>query len=271
MENIWKAILFGIVEGITEWLPISSTGHLLLLERLFPMDASPEFFSLFLVVVQLFSVFAVFLLYLRRLIPSRKDSRETNKGKGRLWLLILIGTLPAALLGFLLDDLVEGVLSSPIVVASTLILYGVVFLFSNKMEKRKQYYSAEDISFSSSLKIGCFQALSLIPGTSRSGATILGGLFTGCSRTAASDFSFLLSLPVMAGASLLRTVKFFLGGDLLTHAETSILFVGGIVSFLVSTVAVKCFTDYMKKHSLRSFGVYRILLGMTVLFISLLR
>ncbi len=242
---------------------------MLLLDLFLPINTSPEFFSLFLVIVQLFSALAVLNLYTRRLLPLRGEGKQAREVKAHLWLLVFVGTLPAAIVGFFLDELVETVLSSALVIAVALIAYGIVFLFSHKFRKNPIYSSAEDLSVKSSLKIGLFQVLSLIPGTSRSGATIMGGIVSGCTHAAASDFAFLLSLPVMAGASLLRAVKFFLSGDHLTTEELLMLLLGGLTAFLVSTLAVRFFTDFMKKHSLRAFGIYRILLGIAVLFFSL--
>jgi len=263
LPEILKAVLLGVIQGITEWLPVSSTGHMILFDAFLPMNASSEFRSLFLVAVQLFSVLAVLFQYKERLF-SRKGQGEE---KGRLWLRIVIGAFPAAVVGLFLDEFIEGYLYTPIVVAAMLILYGIVLLLVEKTCKSKTKKEAEDLEVSTILKIGCFQTLALVPGTSRSGATIAGGMLSGVDRSLATEFSFLLSIPVMLGASALRIGKYFLSGDRLVFDEWIFLFVGGFTAFLVSLLTVRFLTAFVKKHSFFSFAVYRILLGIILLFL----
>ena len=263
MPEILKAVLLGVIQGITEWLPVSSTGHMILFDAFMPMNASSEFRSLFLVVVQLFSVFAVLFQYKERLFLGKSGAKE----KGRLWLRILVGALPAAVVGLFLDDLIEGLLYTPLVVALMLVLYGFVLLFVEKIKKNETKIKAEDLSMTAVLKIGCFQTLALIPGTSRSGATISGGLISGVDRSLATEFSFLLSVPVMLGASALRIGKYFLSGDCLIADEWIFLFVGGVTAFFVSLLTVRFLTAFVRRHSFFIFAVYRILLGIILLFL----
>lgn len=263
LPEILKAVLLGVVQGITEWLPVSSTGHMILFDAFAPMNASNEFRSLFLVVVQLFSVFAVLLQYKERLFWGKQGKRE----KGRLWLRIFIGALPAAVAGVLLDDFIETQLYTPFVVAIMLILYGIILLLVEKIKKRDTKTKAEEIKISTAIKIGCFQTLALIPGTSRSGATIAGGMLCGVDRSLATEFSFLLSIPVMLGASALRIGKYFLSGDRLIFDEWLFLFVGGITAFFVSLLTVRFLSAFVKRHSFLVFAVYRILLGIILLFL----
>ena len=271
MRETIKALLLGLLQGITEWLPVSSTGHMLLFNTFFPMDVSEEFLSLFLVVIQLFSVFAVVLYYRRRLFPPMRGKTKAEKKKYvHLCRNILIGILPAAVAGFFLDDLIERVCYRPEIIASALILFGVIFLFLDKKSKKPLYTSAEDLSAGSSFLVGIFQTMALIPGVSRSGATMVGGIQAGATRETAAEFSFFLSIPVMIGASGLRAVKYFLTGDRLTTQEIFLLAVGGITAFLVSLVTVRFLLDFVKKHGFFAFGVYRILLGFLVFILFLL-
>ena len=263
MTEILKAVLLGVIQGVTEWLPVSSTGHMILFDAFLPMQASTEFRSLFLVVIQLFSVLAVVCVYRRRLLPKKKGSGD----RFRLWKRILVAALPAAILGMLLDDLIEETFYTPFMVSLMLIIYGVIFLLIEKRSKNSKFFEAEDIDTKASLKIGAFQALSLIPGTSRSGATVIGGLLAGADRPVATEFSFFLAIPIMLGASALRIVKYFASGDLLTGEEWLFLLVGGITAFLVSLVTVRFLSDFVKRHSFRVFGIYRILLGIILLIL----
>ena len=235
MPEILKAVLLGVIQGITEWLPVSSTGHMILFDAFVPMNASSEFRSLFLVVVQLFSVLAVIMQYKERLFVGKGSLKEKKK----LWGRILVGAFPAAAVGLLLDDLIEGYLYTPLVVSVMLVLYGIILLIFEKSNKYTKKTKAEDLEMSTALKIGCFQTLALIPGTSRSGATIAGGMISGVDRTLATEFSFLLSIPVMLGASALRLGKFFLSGDGLIPDEWMFLIVGGLTAFFVSLLTVR--------------------------------
>lgn len=266
--EILKAILLGIVEGITEWLPVSSTGHMILLDELISLRVSDGFREMLLVVIQLGAILAVPVLFWDRLFPfSRKKTNSERKAIYSLWLKVIVGVIPAAVLGFLLDDFLDAHLYNFVIVAIALAVYGVAFILVERLKKGSapRIESVYDLSYRDALTIGAFQCLSLIPGTSRSGSTILGGLLTGVSRTAASEFSFFMAIPVMLGASGLKAVKFFLEGGSLTSFEVIILLVGIAVSFLVSLLAIRFLMDFVKRHSFAPFGVYRIILGALVL------
>jgi len=265
-----KAVLFGVVEGITEWLPISSTGHMILLDEFVKMQMSDAFMEMFNVVIQLGAILAVVVLYFPKLWPfKRKEAGEgatgyLKKETWMLWFKVIVAILPSALIGLPLDDWMDANLHTPVVVAAMLILYGAAFIFIERNEKLRAKTNVRDVSaigFKLALLIGCFQALSLVPGTSRSGATILGGILLGCSRAAASEFSFFMAIPTMAGASLLKILKFGLG---FTGSELLILLVGCVTAFVVSVVAIKTFIDYIKRNSFAAFGWYRIALGALV-------
>ena len=273
MLEILKAILFGIVEGITEWLPVSSTGHLILLDELVKLDVSEAFYEMFQVVIQLGAILAVIVLFFHKLNPfsPRKTVSQRNQ-TWQLWLKVVAAVLPSALIGVLLDDWMDAHLYNYIVVAVTLILYGVAFML---VEKRNALRKAavEDvhaIDMKTALLIGAFQCLSLIPGTSRSGSTILGGILLGVSRSAASEFSFFLAIPTMLGASALKMLKFMLEGVGITGLEIGVLITGCVVSFLVSLAVIKGLMQYVRKHSFSAFGIYRIALGAVVLLYFLL-
>lgn len=271
---VLSAVLIGILEGVTEWLPVSSTGHMLLFDALFGMETavSPAFYSFFLAFVQLGAVLAVVVLYFDRLNPwSRKKTVNEQKEAFRLWRCVLIGILPAALLGIPLDDLLEEYFYGVPVIAGALILYGVAFIL---IERRKKGRDARlervyDISARDALGIGFFQALSLIPGTSRSGSTILGGMLLGASREASAEFSFFMAAPVMLGASFVRGIKFFASGVGMTANELLLLLIGTLVSFFVSIAVIRFLMSFVKKHSFALFGWYRILLGAFVLLFLL--
>ena len=266
--EILKAILLGIVEGITEWLPVSSTGHMILLDELISLRVSDGFREMLLVVIQLGAILAVPVLFWDRLVPfSRKKSDAEKKRIYSLWLKVIVGVIPAAVLGFLLDDFLDAHLYNFVTVAIALAVYGVAFILVERLKKGStpRIDSVYELTYRDALTIGAFQCLSLIPGTSRSGSTILGGLLTGVSRTAASEFSFFMAIPVMLGASGLKAVKFFLEGGSLTSFELLILLVGIAVSFLVSLLAIRFLMDFVKRHSFAPFGVYRIILGVLVL------
>ena len=266
--EILKAILFGIVEGITEWLPVSSTGHIILLDEFVKLQVSEEFMSMFEVVIQLGAILAVILLFFHKLNPfSPKKDAVQKKATWQLWFKVLVAVLPSAVIGLLLDDWLDAHLYNYIVVAIMLIVYGVAFLFAEKRNdkrtlKVKDVYA---IDYRTAVLIGCFQCLSLIPGTSRSGATILGAILLGVGRAAGAEFSFFLAIPTMLGASALKLVKFMLSGVSATGGEIAVLLVGCVVSFIVSVVVIRGLMEYVRKHSFSVFGVYRIILGIVVL------
>ena len=266
--EILKAIAQGIVEGITEWLPVSSTGHILLLDAFWKMNASQAFFDVFKVVIQLGAIFAVVVLYFNKLNPfSPRKSAAEKKGTWVLWSKVLVASIPAAVVGLALDDLIDGVLSTPVVIATALIVYGIAFIV---MESRKEHTikveTVEDITYKHAFGIGAFQMLALIPGTSRSGSTILGASLLGTSRTAAAEFSFFMAIPVMLGASGLKLVDaLLLEGVTFTTEEWILLAVATAVSFVVSLLVIRGLMAFIKKHSFKPFGWYRIALGAVVL------
>ena len=266
--EILKAVILGIVEGVTEWLPVSSTGHMILFDEFVKLNVSEEFKELFLVVIQLGAIAAVPVYFFKRLNPFKKtESGYIDKPIMRLWLKVIVGVLPAALLGVIFDDLLDTYLYNYIVVAIALIVYGVLFIVVERLNKNKEYRvkTVDELTYKDALIIGAFQVLSLIPGTSRSGSTILGGIMTGVSRTASAEFSFFMAIPVMLGASGLKVVKFILDGFVATGAEIALLLVGIVVSFLVSLFVIKFLMDFVKRHSFSEFGVYSIILGIAVI------
>lgn len=272
--EIIKAIVLGIVEGITEWLPVSSTGHMILLDEFISLNVSAEFLELFLVVIQLGAILAVPTYFFGRLNPfSSSKSEAEKKATLSLWGKVIVGVIPAAVLGLLLDDLLDRYLYTYFVVALMLVIYGILFIVIEKVKKDSSYRveRAEDLSYTDALKIGAFQTLSLIPGTSRSGSTILGGMLSGVSRTASAEFSFFMAIPIMLGASGLKILKFILGGFTASGTEIVLLLVGIAVSYIVSLVAIKFLMDFVKRHSFVPFGVYRIALGLLVLVYFLIR
>lgn len=269
MINILKAIFIGIVQGITEWLPISSTGHMIIFDELVKMDVSAEFMEMFRVVIQLGSILSVVVLYFGRLNPwnSKKTASEKTE-TWKLWLKIVIAAIPAGIVGVLFDDLLDKYLYNYIVVAATLIIYGIVFIVIENINKNKKYRitEAEGLDNKTAFKIGCFQMLSLIPGTSRSGSTIIGSMCVGVSRTAAAEFSFFLAIPVMLGASLLKILKYVMDfGFSFTGTEVMTLAVGVITAFAVSLAALKFLVGFVRRHSFTVFGWYRIILGAAVI------
>ena len=266
--EIIKAIFLGIVEGITEWLPISSTGHMILVDEFIKLKVSSEFMELFLVVIQLGAIAAVPIVFWHRLNPfSKRKSAEERSATWNLWGKVILGVLPAAVLGVLLDDFFEEHFYNYLVVSVALIVYGIAFILVEKIKNGKNYRinSVHGLTYKDALVIGAFQMLSLIPGTSRSGSTILGGMLTGVSRVASAEFSFFMAIPVMLGASLLKIVKFALAGVTVSGFEISLLLVAMAVSFAVSLVAIKFLMEFVKKHNFTPFGVYRILLGTVVI------
>lgn len=269
-----KAIILGIVEGITEWLPISSTGHMILVDEFLHLKVSPEFLEMFLVVIQLGAICAVPLLFWDKLYPlSRKKSKAENNAIWQTWFKVIVGVLPAAVLGVLLDDVLDKYLYNYIVVAIALIAYGIAFIFieKNKAEKDFRVNSVHELSYKDALKIGAFQVLSLIPGTSRSGSTILGGMLSGVSREASAEFSFFMAIPIMLGASALKILKFILEGFSATSGEIILLAIGMVVSFVVSVYVIKFLMDFVKRHDFKIFGYYRIGLGALVLIYFIIK
>ncbi len=268
VTEILKAIFFGIVEGITEWLPISSTGHMILLNEFVKLQVSDEFYKLFEVVIQLGAILAVILLFFHKLNPfSPSKSAPQKRNTWRLWFKVVLAVIPSAVIGLPLDDWMDAHFYNYVVVAITLIVYGIAFLFVERENSKRRAYanSVYDIDLKTALLIGCFQCLSLIPGTSRSGSTILGAIILGVGRAAGAEFSFFLAIPTMLGASVLKLVKFLLSGVSATGAEWAILAVGCVVSFVISLLVIKGLMEYVRKHSFAVFGVYRIILGVLVL------
>ena len=271
--EILKAILFGIVEGITEWLPVSSTGHMILLDEFVKLKVSPEFYEMFQVVIQLGAILAVILLFWNKLYPlSPKKTPEENKKIWQLWFKVIVAVLPSAVLGLLLDDWMDEHLYIYWVVAIALIVYGVAFIFMEKENKKRDFKIKDvyDIDYRTALFIGAFQCLSLIPGTSRSGATILGAIILGVSRPAGAEFSFFLAIPTMLGASALKLLKFLLSDVSATGTELAVLLVGSVVSFIVSVLVIRALMEFVRKRSFAPFGVYRIVLGALVLLYFLI-
>lgn len=272
MIEILKAMLFGIVEGITEWLPISSTGHMIILDEFVKLDCTPEFKEMFLVVIQLGAILAVVLLFWNKIFPFQfkdKSKPVIEMDKIMLWCNIVVACIPAAVIGLLFDDVFEALFYHAFSVAIALIVFGVAFIVIERRNKGKKakITRLEDITFQTALMIGVFQLIAAIfPGTSRSGATIVGALLIGVSRTVASEFTFFLAIPVMFGASLLKILKF---GFAFSGMELAILAVGTLVAFIVSVVVIRFLMDYIKKHDFQVFGWYRIALGALVIILSL--
>ncbi|MEZ3494414.1 MAG: undecaprenyl-diphosphate phosphatase [Lachnospiraceae bacterium] len=268
MVELLKAILFGIVEGITEWLPVSSTGHMIILDELIKLDCTPEFLEMFLVVIQLGAILAVVILFWNKIFPFQfrdKEKPVIEMDKIMLWLKIIVACIPAAIVGILFDDVFEALFYHASSVALALIAFGVAFIVVERRNKGKsaKVRKLDDITFQTAFIIGIFQLIAAIfPGTSRSGATIVGALLIGVSRSVAAEFTFFLAIPVMFGASLLKLVKFGLS---FTTLEAGVLIIGMLVSFFVSIFVIKFLMDYIKKHDFQVFGWYRIALGILVL------
>ncbi len=274
MIEFLKAVLFGVVEGITEWLPVSSTGHLILLDEFVTLQVSEAFYEMFQVVIQLGAILAVIALFFHKLNPfSPKKDTLQKKETWQLWLKVVVAVIPSAAVGLLLDDWMDQHLYNYVVVAIMLIVYGVAFLFVEKWNEKRRFSITHvgQITYKTAVLMGLFQCLSLIPGTSRSGATILGAIILGVSRGAGAEFSFFMAIPTMLGASALKLLKFLLDGVSATGTEIMVLAVGCIVSFAVSLVVIKGLMEYVRKHSFSVFGVYRIVLGAAVLLYFLLR
>lgn len=271
--ELLKTVLLGIVQGITEWLPISSTGHMILVDAFLPLTVytdpivNKEFVDMFMVVIQFGSILAVLLLYFNKLNPfSTSKSAEQKKGTWVLWSKVLVAAIPAAIVGLLFDDVIDALLYNPLTVAITLFVYGVLFIVIEKTKKKPTIKNLDDLDYLTALKIGGFQMLALIPGTSRSGSTILGASIVGCSRKVASEFSFFLAIPMMFGASLLKIIKLKMSLDLIGIV---ILLLGMVVAFFVSLVAIKSLLKYIRKHDFTAFGYYRIVLAI-IIFICLM-
>ncbi|MBO5930338.1 MAG: undecaprenyl-diphosphate phosphatase [Clostridia bacterium] len=261
-----KSAVIGIVQGITEWLPVSSTGHMILAEKLLQLQVSADFWNMFKVVIQFSSILAVVMIYFHKLNPfSPKKSIEEKKETYSLWGKVLVAVLPAAVAGLFLDDLIDNVLSGSLVIATTLIVYGIAFLWIENRKAQPKIETLANLSYQTAFSIGLFQVLALIPGTPRSGSTILGALILGCSRFVGTEFSFFMAVPVMLGASGLKLLKFLLKGAALTSIEWAVMITGFVVTFFVSVWAIKFLIGYIKKHDFKAFGVYRIILGFVVI------
>lgn len=269
MIEILKAVLFGIVEGVTEWLPISSTGHLILLNEFINLDMSDAFRSMFDVVIQLGAILAVIVLFFHKLNPfSPSKTQEEKHQTWSLWFKVVAAIIPSGVVGVLFDDWMDEHLHNGIVVAIALIVYGVAFLWVERRttgKRLRRIETVDDINYKTALAIGLFQCLSLVPGTSRSGSTILGAILVGVSRPAGAEFSFFMAIPTMLGASAIKGLKFIMSGVQATGMEIAVLIVGCIVSFLVSLLVIRGLMEYVRKHSFSAFGVYRIVLGVIVL------
>lgn len=295
-----KALVIGVVEGITEWLPISSTGHMILVDEFIKLDVSDQFLALFLVVIQIGAILAVILLYFHKLNPfSSKKTAPEKKSTWRLWGMVVVGCIPAAIIGFLFDDWVNEHFYNAYTVATMLIVYGVIFIVLERHNRKKEQRivaemkplggkhvkrvegqevspqeiedemfaitSVDEIDVKTALKIGCFQVLAIIPGTSRSGATIIGGMLCGCSRTAAAEYTFFLAIPIMFGWGFVKAVKFLAAGLVMTQTEIVVLIVGIVSAFIMSVISIRFLMGYIKKNDFSAFGVYRIIVGLIVL------
>ncbi len=309
-----KALLLGIVEGITEWLPISSTGHMIIVDDFVKLQVSDQFLALFLVVIQIGAILAVLTLYFHKLNPlSPRKTAQQKRSTWRLWGMVVIGCIPAAIIGLLFDDWVNEHFYNKVTVAAMLILYGIVFIVMENRNRRRMQEAlqsvaavasvagrgrharpsrllnddqaleeaaekrifrvteVEDIDWKTALKIGCFQVLAIIPGTSRSGATIIGGMLCGCSRTAAAEFTFFLAIPIMFGWGLVKCIKFFAAGLAMTSVEIMVLIIGVVSAFVMSVISIKFLMGYIKKNDFAAFGWYRIVVGLVVLAIFALQ
>lgn len=268
--EIIKIILIGIIEGITEWLPVSSTGHMLLFDEFIPLGMTEQFKEMFFVVIQFGAIIAVIVYFWKNMIPFKIENRviELRTDVLMMWIHIAIACIPAAVLGLLFDDFLEKYFGNSVTISLMLIIYGIAFILVENRKKEPVINSTDKIDYKLALAIGCFQALSMIPGTSRSGATIIGALLLGISRTVAAEFTFYLAVPTMLGASLLKLAKF--GFDF-NKSEIFSLIIGLIVAFVVSLFAIKFLMNFVKKNNFKPFGFYRILLGIIVIFVTVLR
>lgn len=294
--EILKALLIGIVEGVTEWLPISSTGHMILVDEFVQLQVSDSFLALFLVVIQIGAILAVIIMYFNKLNPFSPTKTDVEKrSTWRLWGMVVIGCIPAAVVGLLLDDWVNEHFYNKVVVAAMLILYGTVFIVLERRNRDRlermmhsrsrrgreltkeqaermlfKVETVDDIDWKTALKIGLFQCLAIIPGTSRSGATIIGGMLCGCSRTAAAEFTFFMAIPVMLGWGLVKVIKFIAAGIAMSLTEVVVLIVGVVTAFVMSVVSIRFLMGYIKKNDFEVFGWYRIVVGILVLLVFLL-
>ena len=272
--EILKAIFIGIIQGITEWLPVSSTGHMIIANEFVRLDISDACWGLFEVITQLGSILAVVILFFDKLNPfSKRKSAELKRQTWTLWFKVIVAVLPAAIIGILFDDWLDKTFYAFVPVAIALIVYGALFIVIERINKDKKmkYESVYDIDYPTALKIGCFQVLALIPGTSRSGSTILGASTVKTSREAAAEFSFFLAIPVMLGASALKVLKFLLDGYTLSSMEIIVLISGTLTAFAVSLVTIKFLMSFVKRHSFEGFGWYRIVLGAILIIYALIK
>ncbi|WP_426347893.1 undecaprenyl-diphosphate phosphatase [Alloiococcus sp. CFN-8] len=263
INEILKAIILGIIQGITEWLPVSSTGHLIIVEDIISFQLSDYFVEAFMVIVQLASIMAVILLFFKKLNPFLKDKDKEQRTEDlKLWIKIFLATMPAAIAGYLFEDKIEGVLQKPLPIAAALIFYGLIFIIIENRDRQGRIEKFSDLNYGRAMLIGLFQMLALIPGTSRSGATIIGGMVLGASRTIAAEFSFFLSIPIMVGAGFYKLLKL---GTSLNALEWLVLGIGSLTAFLVSIIIISFLMDYIKKRDFKLFGYYRIILGIVVI------
>ena len=272
--EVLKAIFIGIVQGITEWLPVSSTGHMIIANEFIQLDVSDGCWNLFEVITQLGSILAVIILFFDKLNPWSKNKTQELKTKTwSLWLKVIVAVLPAAIIGILFEDFLDEHLYNFVTVAIALLVYGILFIVIERLNKNRkmEYTDVYDIDYPTALKIGCFQVLSLIPGTSRSGSTILGASTVKVSRTAAAEFSFFLAIPVMLGASALKVLKFIVNGGTLNTTEIIVLISGTLTAFAVSLLVIKLLMSFVKNHSFESFGWYRIGLGIILLIYYIIK
>ncbi|MBQ7288990.1 MAG: undecaprenyl-diphosphate phosphatase [Clostridia bacterium] len=273
--EIIKSVILGIVEGVTEWLPISSTGHMILVDELIQLNTSKAFKEMFLVVIQLGAILAVVLMYFHKLNPfSPKKNKLQKRETWEMWLKVLVASLPAGIIGIAFDDTIDAMLTGAlnvVIVALALIVYGVLYIFLENRCREPKIQTVDAVNYKNALLMGVFQTLALVPGTSRSGSTILGGIILGASRTVAAEFSFFMSIPAMFGGSAIKALKFFMDGHSVSGAELAILLVGTLVSFLVSVAAIKFLMSYIRKHDFKAFGYYRIVLGLVVLVYFILK
>ena len=281
--ELFKALFLGIVEGVTEWLPISSTGHMILVDEFMKLNVTPEFLELFLVVIQIGAIMAVIVIYFSKLNPfSLKKTPLEKKSTCRLWGHVAVSCIPAAVIGILLDDFFNTYFYNAWTVSLALIIYGIIFIVIERKNKKEESFfikhhtgttklrlhkveTVDEMDLKTAFKIGCFQCLAIIPGTSRSGSTIIGGMLTGCSRVAATEFTFFLAIPVMFGWGALKTLKLFLKGVVLSSTEIGVLIVGILSAFIVSIISIKFLLKYIKSHDFTAFGVYRIIVGFVVI------
>ena len=262
MLEILKAVFLGIVQGITEWLPVSSTGHMILVDQFLHLAGSKKFVDTFLVVIQFGSILAVLILYFNKLNPfSKTKGPKARRATWDLWTKVIIAVVPSGLIGVLFEDQIDAIFFKPSVVAGALIIYGIIMIWLESRHKRPSITKFSNLSYKTAFLIGMFQVLALVPGTSRSGSTIIGASLLGTSRFIAAEFSFFLAIPTMLGASLLKLVK---AGFTFTGFEWFIMLVGSVTAFMVSVIVIKMFMSYIKKHSFKSFGIYRIALGILV-------